>query len=99
MTQPIRITRDTLLPVGVVLALLVGAVTGTWAVAQDRAAMLSRVGYVEAKAHANAVAIEAIQKDLSQMQKDMVYLARAMERVEAKLDTGPGPAAGLSNRE
>ena len=76
------ISKDTLLPIGVVISVIIAVGTLVWQVASDRERAYGLI-------RSNAVAIERHEKALESLRCDMAYVKQAMERVEAKLGTRP----------
>ncbi len=77
-----RIDKETLLPIGVVTALLLSVVTGTWVLATDRAAVLS---HIESLSDTN----ERQDRELQELRTGLNDLHDALRRVEIKLGTWP----------
>ncbi|MEW6439243.1 MAG: hypothetical protein AB1508_18995 [Pseudomonadota bacterium] len=98
MNPPLRITRDTLIPIGLMISLFVGCITGTWILASERSVISYRINNVEVQTGINTKAIEMIRLDLVQIQKDIVYQTRVIERIEQVLGT-TGPLHGIRPNE
>ena len=78
MTKAQTITKNTLLPLGVVIAL----VTATWAIATDRQVCKERI-------QQNSTAIDRHESAIDELRGKLNYLTQGMARVETKLGTLP----------
>ncbi|MFQ5414662.1 MAG: hypothetical protein ACE5E6_09415 [Phycisphaerae bacterium] len=73
-----RLTKDTLIPIGVVAAVVILV----WNIATERQEARARMDH-------NTTAIESNAEAIRGLRTDMTYLTRAMLRVEGKLGTLP----------
>jgi len=77
-----EITRETLVPIGLVAALVIVIMGATWAIATDRQQAVEQI-------RANAAAVARHDAELRELRGQMQYLTQAMIRIETKLGTLP----------
>ena len=83
------IDKNTLVPIGVVVAIVLSVVASTWGMATDRQAQVGRIDQLEKQQEIARKEIIQLRDQLNDMEHQLYGLVASVDRIEKHLGTKP----------